>query len=169
MVRTAFVSHPDPDDDSISGLGEERLVVRWKTEKKTGNGATSNSATTLDTSTGNGNSTTGINRGLSALLGGDKPIFNLNKGDEFSGMFIFTFDSEGRIATHTIEHADESHGTDKTSRVVTVTDWLLGRAKWRRKEEEMIPELAMNLRVCRGERAHQSIGGSRRPGHLQGR
>jgi Mitochondrial protein up-regulated during meiosis len=98
------------------------------------------------------------------LLGGDKPIFNLNKGDDFSGMFIFTFDSEGRIATHTIEHADESNGVDRTSRVITLTDWLLGRAKWRSagKEEEMIPGLAMNLQVCREEWARERIDMSRR-------
>src|SRR5204862_1178062 len=105
-------------------------------------------------SSADGNS--GINSGLSRLLGGDKPIFNLNKGDQFSGMFIFSFDSKGRIATHTIEHADENNGFDKTSKVVTLTDWLLGKAKWgRAREEEMIPGLAM--RVCREERARSRV------------
>jgi Mitochondrial protein up-regulated during meiosis len=169
IVRTRFISHPDPDDESRSGLGEEKLVVRWKTEKKKSDGGTPNYTSTIDAASSNANSTTGINRGLSTLLGGDKPIFNLNKEDEFSGMFIFTFDSEGRIATHTIEHADESHGTDKTSRVVTVTDWLLGRAKWRRTEEQMIPGLAMNVRVCREEWAQDRNHGSRRHPQLQGR
>ncbi len=84
-------------------------------------------------------------------------------------MFIFTFDPEGRIATHTIEHADENNGVDRTARVVTLTDWLLGRAKWRRKEEEMIPGLAMNMRVCREEWARERIDTSRRHGTLQGR
>lgn len=159
IVRTGFIPQPQFDDESRPGLGEEKLVVRWKTEKRS-NGATSDST---PTSSAVANSNAGLNRGLSMLLGGDKPIFNLNKGDEFSGMFIFTFDSEGRIATHTIEHADESKGTDKTSRVVTLTDWLLGRAKWRRKEEEMIPGLAMNLQVCREEWARERIEmGSRR-------
>jgi Mitochondrial protein up-regulated during meiosis len=132
--------------------------VRWRTETR-GNGGSSDSAAA---SAAAANSNAGINRGLSKLLGGDKPIFNLNKGDEFSGMFVFTFDSEGRIATHTIEHADESNGTDRTSRVVTLTDWLLGRAKWRRKEEEMIPGLAMNLRVCREEWTREKIDTTRR-------
>ncbi|ERF73159.1 hypothetical protein EPUS_03000 [Endocarpon pusillum Z07020] len=165
IVRTGFISQAPLDEESRSGLGEEKLVVRWKTEKK-GNGATSDSGAA---STAAANSDTAINRGLSKLLGGDKPIFNLNQGDEFSGMFIFTFDSEGRIATHTIEHADENNGVDRTARVVTLTDWLLGRAKWRRKEEEMIPGLAMNLRVCREEWARERIDTSRRHGTLQGK
>jgi Mitochondrial protein up-regulated during meiosis len=168
IVRTGFISQPQLDDNTRSGLGEEKLVVRWKTEKK-GNGTASNSTAASTAATGNANSIGGINRGLSTLLGGDKPIFSLNKGDEFSGMFIFTFDSEGRIATHTIEHADESNGTDKTSRVVTLTDWLLGRAKWRKKQEEMIPGLAMNVRVCREEWARERIGTGRRQGSLHGR
>jgi hypothetical protein len=92
------------------------------------------------------------------LLGGDKPIFNLNKGDEFSGMFIFSFDSKGRIATHTIEHADENNVFDKTSKVVTLTDWLLGKAKWGRgREEGLVPGLAM--RICREEWARSRIPG----------
>ena len=78
-------------------------------------------------------------------------------------MFIFTFDAEGRIATHTIEHADENNGVDRTARVVTLTDWLLGRAKWRsssKEEGDMIPGLAMNLRVCREEWAAREGRGS---------
>lgn len=170
IVRTGFIAEPQPDDGSRGNLGEEKLVVRWETEKR-GNGTTSSSSAAASSSAdaGNAGSTAGINRGLSKLLGGDTPIFNLHKGDQFSGMFIFTFDSEGRIATHTIEHADESSGTDKTSRVVTLTDWLLGRAKWRQKEEEMIPGLAMNLRACREEWARERIISGRRQGTLHGR
>ena len=162
IVRTGFVPLPQENDDP--DLGEEKLVVRWKTEKKNGNGASTNAAVHSSAaagSTANGNG--GINSGLSRLLGGDKPIFNLNKGDEFSGMFIFSFDSKGRIATHTIEHADESNGFDKTSKVVTVTDWLLGKAKWGGgREEELIPGLA--IRVCREEWARSRLpreGGAR--------
>ena len=152
IVRTGFVSIPLEDDKP--DLGEEKLVVRFKTEKKNSNGAGSNAAARSTSVEGNG----GINRGLSALLGGDKPIFNLNKGDDFTGIFVFSFDSKGRIATHTIEHADESTGFDKTSKVVTLTDWLLGKARWgSRREEEMIPGLAM--RVCRDEWARDRVPG----------
>ena len=129
-------------------MGEEKLVVRWKTEKKNENGGATNIAATSTVEGSSASGSGGVNRGLSALLGGDKPIFNLNKGDDFTGLFIFSFDSEGRVATHTIEHADEDTGLDKTSKVVTLTDWLLGKARGRRREE-VLPELAM--RVCKEE------------------
>lgn len=57
--------------------------------------------------------------------------------EEFCGKFIFEFDEEGRIITHTIEHAEENGDLEKTSRVVSVTDWLLGRP-WK------TPRLAWN-------------------------
>jgi hypothetical protein len=145
-VRTGF-AYAVPTDavENEQDLSAEKLVVRWKTEPKAnGNGAGNADAARSSTTDGN------INRGLSKLLGGDKPIFNLNKGDDFTGLFIFTFDSKGRIASHTIEHSDESNGFDKTSKVVTLTDWLLEKVKWGRpKEQELIPGLAM--RVCRDE------------------
>lgn len=63
------------------------------------------------------------------LLGGEEPIFKLSKEEQFSGLFIFSFDEEGRILTHTIEHADEADGWDRTSKFVTLTDWLIGKAR----------------------------------------
>ncbi|KAK5270348.1 hypothetical protein LTR99_005732 [Exophiala xenobiotica] len=152
IVRTGY-AFPGHSDDQSTDASAEKLVVRWKTEPKqnnTGSGSSNLSASTATQT--NEMSHGGINRGISKLLGGDKPIFNLNKGDDFAGLFIFTFDSEGRIASHTIEHADEDSGFDKTSKVVTLTDWLLGKARWGRakeKEEELVPGLAM--RVCREE------------------
>lgn len=144
IVRTGLAyAIPEEAIEGEQDLSAEKLVVRWKTEPKSnGNG----NPEAAQSTTSNGN----INRGLSKLLGGDKPIFNLNKGDDFTGLFIFTFDSNGRIASHTIEHSDESNGYDKTSKVVTLTDWLLEKVKWgRNKEQELIPGLAM--RVCRDE------------------
>lgn len=156
IVRTgfAYAIPVDENDEPASDLSEEKLVVRWKTEpKQNGHGNGHPSSASASTATRSNNlSNGGINGGLSKLLGGEKPIFNLNKEDGFSGLFIFTFDSKGRIASHTIEHADENNGFDKTNKVVTLTDWLLGKAKWgrgREKEQELVPGLAM--RVCRDE------------------
>jgi len=59
--------------------------------------------------------------------------------DEFTGLFVFEFDEEGRIVSHTIEHTEEGHHWDRTTKFVSVTDWLLGRA-WGRREET--PSLA---------------------------
>ncbi|KAL9108984.1 MAG: hypothetical protein Q9187_008225 [Circinaria calcarea] len=105
---------------SDSSSGGEKLIVRWKTCGKT-----------------KGKGTGALYRGISASeqvdkitewLGGDA-----RDDEEFCGLFIFEFDEEGRIVTHTIEHAEEGGNWDKASRVVTVTDWLLGRAKGKGK------------------------------------
>lgn len=80
------------------------------------------------------------------------------KGDaEFCGLFIFEFDEEGRILTHTIEHAEEGGSQDKTAKVISVTDWLLGRA-WGKREDEGNPGLALGF--CEGDqrRAHMKSG-----------
>lgn len=62
--------------------------------------------------------------------------------EEFCGLFIFEFDEEGRIVTHTIEHAEEGGSAEKASRVVNLTDWLIGRARGGR---EKVPEFAFLL------------------------
>lgn len=126
------------DIDNQDSNGDEKLVVRWKTEGKRSDSGTTTRPSGADTSpqsldhtssTGSSSSGNGTNRGLSSLLGGDSPIFKLGKEEQFSGLFIFSFDEEGRISSHTIEHADEINGWDRTARVVTLTDWLLGKAK----------------------------------------
>ncbi|KAH1512336.1 hypothetical protein KXV73_008432, partial [Aspergillus fumigatus] len=71
----------------------------------------------------------GVNKGLSVLLGGDAPIFKLSNEEQFTGLFIFSFDEEGRISSHTIEHADDAGGWDRTAKFVTLTDWLIGKAR----------------------------------------
>lgn len=50
---------------------------------------------------------------------------------EFTGLFIFEFDEEGRIVSHTIEHVQEGGSWEKGvgARVVGLTDWLLGGLK----------------------------------------
>lgn len=68
---------------------------------------------------------------ITEFLGGD-----VRDDEEFSGLFIFEFDEEGRIVEHTIEHAQEGRNFEKMTRVVSVTDWLLGLAKGKRVGEE---------------------------------
>lgn len=149
IVRSGFITAPSHVEES-GNLGEEKLVVRWRTQPK-GNGTPSQSPTSKSSAVENG----GINRGLSTLLGGDRPLFGKDAGsDTFTGLFIFSFDEKGRIANHTIEHADEAGSFDKTSRMVTLTDWLLGKAKWRGLREDegiAVPGLAYKMRVCRAE------------------
>lgn len=111
--------------------GNECLVVRWKTCGKT-------------KGRGMGSLYRGIyGKGdqvdkITEFLGGDA-----RDDEEFSGLFIFEFDLEGRIVSHTIEHAQQGGNWEKMTRVVNVTDWLLGRTKWKRAEDE--PGLALGF------------------------
>ena len=58
-------------------------------------------------------------------------------------MFIFEFDEEGRVLSHTIEHVEEGGSWDKVGRVVSVTDWLLGKFGGRREKE-----LGLGVGLC---------------------
>ncbi|KAJ5911105.1 uncharacterized protein N7473_000408 [Penicillium subrubescens] len=147
IVRAGTILDPKHEDQH--DCGDERLVVRWRTEPRTdsrpfhdvkkSSGAQSDSSGSSQTSkAGAGltpgqshlsSSKNGTNRGLSVLLGGEEPIFKLSKEGQFTGLFIFSFDEKGRILTHTIEHADEAEGWDRTSKFVTLTDWLIGKAR----------------------------------------
>ncbi|KAI9699387.1 MAG: hypothetical protein M1836_002998 [Candelina mexicana] len=107
---------------STSSLRPEKLIVRWQTCGKT-----------------RGKGMGAFYRGISGseqvdkiteFLGGDA-----RDDEEFCGLFIFEFDEEGRIVNHTIEHVDEGGNWDKMTRVISVTDWLLGKARWRRAQD----------------------------------
>lgn len=119
----------------------EKLIVRWKTCGKT-----------KDKGTG------GTYRGISASEQVDKITEWLrgekgsDQGDgEFCGLFIFEFDEEGRILTHTIEHAEEGNSWDSMTRMISVTDWLLGKA-WGKKSEDCEPGLALGYCHAEGRR-----------------
>ncbi|KAJ5885611.1 hypothetical protein N7504_011447 [Penicillium tannophilum] len=145
----------DPEHAENHDCGDERLVVRWKTEPRTdsrpfhesqrnssekrqnnaslsqasGSGAKTSQIPQTRSGTSSSSSKNSTNKGLSVLLGGEEPIFKLSKEEQFTGLFIFSFDEEGRILTHTIEHADEAGGWDRTAKFVTLTDWLIGKAR----------------------------------------
>ncbi|RJE22507.1 hypothetical protein PHISCL_05150 [Aspergillus sclerotialis] len=133
IVRAGTVLDPDRCDNGQGG--DERLVVRWKTDPKRDNQSDGSLATSPDEGPSSwkpsnlSSSKIGINKGLSTLLGGETPIFKLSKEEQFMGLFIFAFDEEGRILTHTIEHADNASGWDRTAKFVTLTDWLIGKAR----------------------------------------
>jgi len=61
--------------------------------------------------------------------------------NQFCGLFIFEFDSQGLIVKHSIENVEENSNHDKQSRVVAVTEWLLKKAKGV-PEEKVEPSLA---------------------------
>jgi len=120
---------------------DERLIVKWKTCSKGNNGRT-------------------VYRGVGATEQMDK-LSDVLRGEsrndtEFCGLFVFEFDEQGRISKHTIEHAEEGGNDDRTTRVVSVTDWLLGKAPWRRRHES-IPGLAWCENDTRHDRRKFSV------------
>lgn len=98
----------------------EQLVVRWRTCDKTkGKG------------TGPYHRDLGVNEQadrITEFLAAGK---GKDDSKEFTGLFIFEFDEEGRIVSHTIEHAQHGGNWDKGvgAKVVGLTDWLLGSLK----------------------------------------
>ncbi len=92
------------------GAVDEQLVVRWRTIGKTNRWGL--------TFRGGGE-------------GGDAAARVVDDGKEFTGLFIFEFDDEGRIVNHTIEHVHEGGEWEKGvgAKFVGLTDWLLGGMK----------------------------------------
>jgi hypothetical protein len=109
---------------SEASSNHEKLIVRWKTCGKT-KGVVSDQVSKI-----------------TEVLGRGK-----QEDQDFYGLFIFEFDDLGRIIAHTIEHVQEDGNWEKTAKVISVTDWLLGRA-WGKKDD-MIPGLALTARDSR--------------------
>jgi hypothetical protein len=65
-------------------------------------------------------------------LGSIAKALRLNRGVDpnkaFTGLFIFDFDQEGKILSHTIEQAQEGGNWEQGmgAKFVGLTDWLLG-------------------------------------------
>jgi hypothetical protein len=121
-----MVKNGDPSDGA--NAGKEKLIVKWKTCSTTeGKGKT----------LGQGTNTSETVQKLAKIVGD-----TTHQDEEFVGLFIFEFDEEGRVMTHIIEHAEEGGSWDKTARVISVTDWLLGRA-WGKRSDDGSPGLAL--------------------------
>lgn len=114
-----------------AGAIPEQLVVRWCERRKPQS----------DPSESGGGG--GIARSLRFGRGADPK-------KAFTGLFIFDFDRDGRILTHTIEQAQDCGNWEKGmgAKFVGLTDWLLGGIKepgqtplpmfekWRRRRHE---------------------------------
>ncbi|KAF1961128.1 hypothetical protein CC80DRAFT_589560 [Byssothecium circinans] len=111
MVKNGGTCNP-------ADMRNEKLIVKWETcgksEKKE-----------------HGHVSEAMEK-ITSIVGGSS---DHDQHGEFSGLFLFEFDEEGRIVKHTIEHVEENGQCDKhPTKVISVTDWLLGRA-WRRRED----------------------------------
>ena len=156
------------NDASGAMARSERLVVRWKTCAKSkapgddlpglsngeqncrsSKGAPSTQTTSSTASRHSSSGKFGLSSSGSFLLGrasSDKSNTERRhaKEQDFSGLFIFEFDECGRIVSHTIEQAQEGENWDKMTRVISVTDWLLGKA-WGKKQDD---EAGLALGFC---------------------
>ncbi|KAF2432149.1 hypothetical protein EJ08DRAFT_609322 [Tothia fuscella] len=121
--------------------GAERLVVRWKTCGKSRLNIKGVGTVNLENLWGVGDSNT------SSTAASSKQVVDSSKNKEFWGLFIFEFDEKGRILTHTIEHAEEGGNDERMTKVVSVTDWLLGKAWGNREREENVPGLALGCEI----------------------
>ena len=112
------------------GAVGEQLVVRWRTVGKNGNGG-------IVSKLWFGEKEAAVDHGqppeegggvYKAPVGGSQAV---GTGREFTGLFIFDFDGEGRILNHTIEHVQEGGQWERGvgAKVVGLTDWLLGGFK----------------------------------------
>ncbi|KAL8921127.1 MAG: hypothetical protein Q9208_005880 [Pyrenodesmia sp. 3 TL-2023] len=147
MVKYGPTLHSNPSSSTAPPRQNERLIVRWKTCSRSSNSANNPASTSPAASTsppprplyrGIG-AREQVNRFMEWL---SNPTSAGKREEEFCGLFIFEFDEEGRIATHTIEHAEEGGSAERASRVVNLTDWLIGRARGGR---EKVPEFAFLL------------------------
>ncbi|KAF2097439.1 hypothetical protein NA57DRAFT_77697 [Rhizodiscina lignyota] len=130
------------------GYRSERLIVRWKTRGKTkgkGVGALYRGISGSESKNGS------VDK-ITEFIGDDPRVPD---DKEFCGLFLFEFDEEGRIVSHTIEHAEEGGNWEKMPMVINVTDWLLGRAWGKNKEDEVPPGVVLNYLETSGSRRSQ--------------
>jgi hypothetical protein len=95
-------------------------MVRWRTVGKTKNKGTGAFYKGIGASDN-------VDK-ITEWLGGGK---GEDDGAEFTGLFIFEFDEQGRVVSHTIEHVQEGGNWERGvgAKVVGLTDWLLGGMK----------------------------------------
>ncbi|KAI0131290.1 hypothetical protein F4814DRAFT_445429 [Daldinia grandis] len=117
ILSERMVSQPFYSSPKRSEAYGEQLVVKWRTAD--GKPKSPNPTITEE----------GEQR-LDDTLRGTQAI---GEKKAFTGLFIFEFDKDGRVISHTIEHVDE-HGEWERglgAKVVGLTDWLLGGIKGR--------------------------------------
>ncbi|KAK2061177.1 hypothetical protein LY76DRAFT_539593 [Colletotrichum caudatum] len=117
------------------GAIPEQLVVRWcaapgrKNGSATAGGAASSTTTTTTTTTSTNKTTMTEEAGTRGEAAAAAAAATTGSGDTaFTGLFVFQFDAEGRILSHTIETVQEGGDWERGvgAKVVGLTDWLLG-------------------------------------------
>ncbi|KAF3921455.1 hypothetical protein ABW21_db0205452 [Orbilia brochopaga] len=140
------------DEVDSSGGGGEQMIVKWRVSPNGHEDEPSTAAVNGDPASSSP-SPSPSNTPVSPPEGSVKgdplasvtsalPRFTIN-GD-FCGLFIFEFDERGRIKTHIIEDVEEqrSEAKQQHSKVITLTEWLLKKAKSSLEEKPQVPGLA---------------------------
>ncbi|KAI1117556.1 hypothetical protein F5Y14DRAFT_353859 [Nemania sp. NC0429] len=130
ILSERMVSQPLHFSPRRPGAYGEQLVVKWRTASSSGE-PDSNARLSLTEQGG---------RDLDAHLRGSQTV---GEKKAFTGLFIFEFDKDGRIISHTIEHVDQHGDWEKGvgARMVGLTDWLLGGIKGRSEDGGGLPAL----------------------------
>ncbi|KAI2625482.1 hypothetical protein GGS21DRAFT_546572 [Xylaria nigripes] len=131
ILSERMVNQPVHFSPRRSGAYGEQLVVRWRTASSSSSDQNGNARLSL-TEQGEQN--------LDAHLRGSQTVAEKKA---FTGLFLFEFDKDGRIISHTIEHVNEHGEWEKGvgARVVGLTDWLLGGIKGRSEDGGAMPLL----------------------------
>ena len=127
------------------GALAEQLIVRWRTIggkgrsnwglsflNGGGRGAGAGARSAGGDGGGGGGGGGGMVEGRGGVVGSSQ---RPGEDKEFTGLFIFEFDREGKILSHTIEHVEEGGHWEQGvgAKVVGLTDWLLGGMKGSRE------------------------------------
>lgn len=128
ILSERMIKAPLPFVQRRSGAVPEQLVVRW-CSKGSSLASSSSSPSKIDAN--------------EAVGGPDGTA----QQQQFTGMFVFQFDGEGRILAHTIEHVQEGGEWERGvgAKFVGLTDWLLGGFKGRGSESSDTP-----MPACQG-------------------
>ncbi|KAI1816409.1 hypothetical protein GGS20DRAFT_538141 [Poronia punctata] len=134
ILSERMISQPLHFSPRRPGAYGEQLVVKWRTTASNDKDKDKDDNTKLSlTEQGEYN--------LDAHLRGSQTSNSEKKA--FTGLFVFEFDKDGRIISHTIEHVDEHGEWEKGvgARVVGLTDWLLRGIKGRSENGGALPAL----------------------------
>ncbi|KAF3941201.1 hypothetical protein ABW19_dt0202695 [Dactylella cylindrospora] len=139
----------DLDDGDSSEIGGEQMIVKWRASSSpngSGNGKPNGAQSSKPTSPSKSTPTTTLSKEskedpLAAIT---SSIPKITTNGDFCGLFIFEFDDAGKIKTHIIEDVEEDRGESRQqhSKVITLTEWLLKKAKGSLEDKPPMPGLA---------------------------
>lgn len=130
ILSERMIKNPPTSPCSGYEYTPEQFIVRWRTCDKSKNQG-------LEEPRQGPNHSSPAEK-ITGFLGGRRGEEDRRK---FTGLFIFEFDEEGRIAAHTIEHLERGRNWESGvgARVVGLTDWLLGGLKGRSEGVPGVP------------------------------